>query len=95
MRMLPMDAYRSNGTWFLQFDLPGVDPKDVELTVERNLLTVKAVRRGPQAEGIDVLAAERPRGTFVRRLQLGDRLDTDRLEALSESSESAESELAA
>jgi HSP20 family protein len=81
MRMLPMDAYRSDGTWYVQFDLPGVDPKDVDLTVERNLLTLRAVRRAPQPEGADVVAAERPRGTYVRRLRLGEALDSSRVEA--------------
>ncbi len=49
--------------------------------VERNILTASAERRVQRAEGDQVLAEERPRGTFLRRVLLGDTLDTTKLEA--------------
>ena len=45
------------------------------------MLTVRAERRRPTGEQIELVAAERPMGTFTRQLFLGDTLDTDRLEA--------------
>jgi len=78
---VPMDAVRHGDQVFISFDLPGVDPDGVELTVERNVLTVAAERRAQRAEGDQVLAEERPRGTFLRRVLLGDTLDTTKLEA--------------
>ena len=63
------------------FDLPGVDPNSIELTVERNALTVKAERSWHTVEGDEVIASERPVGTFSRQLMLGDSLDTDHIEA--------------
>ena len=78
---MPMDAVRHGDQVFVNFDLPGVDPDSIDLTVERDTLTVTAVRRFERAEDDEVLANERPQGTFTRRLLLGDSLDTSRLEA--------------
>jgi HSP20 family protein len=80
---MPVDAYRKDDWFYLHFDLPGVKPDDIELTVERNVLTVRAQRRGAtqDAEDIDLVASERPQGSFSRQLFLGDTLDTDKLEA--------------
>ena len=78
---MAMDAMRHGDQVFVTFDLPGVDPDAIDLTVERDTLTVTAVRRFERAEDDEVLANERPQGTFTRRLLLGDSLDASRLEA--------------
>jgi HSP20 family protein len=78
---VPMDAVRHGDRVFVNFDLPGVDPDSIDLTVERDVLTLKATRRFERAEGDEVLANERPQGTYTRRVFLGDSLDTGRLEA--------------
>lgn len=77
---MPMDAWREDDTFVVQFDLPGVDPGAIDLDVERNVVTVRAERPTREDTG-DLIAAERPRGTFSRQLVLGDNLDTDRIEA--------------
>jgi HSP20 family protein len=79
--VMPMDAVRHGDRVFVNFDLPGVDPETVDLTVERDVLTVAATRRFEKSEGDEVLANERPQGTFTRRVLLGESLDTSRLEA--------------
>lgn len=77
-----MDAYRKGDQFIVHFDLPGVRSDDIELTVERNVLTVKAERRGPQPDSdVEIVATERPQGSISRQLFLGDTLDTDNLEA--------------
>ncbi len=78
---VPVDAYRRGDSVVVNFDLPGVDPGSIELTVERNVLTVKADRPGSHEKDDEVLVAERPAGGFTRRLFLGRSLDTDRVEA--------------
>src|ERR687890_1687793 len=79
--VMNVDAER-DGDWFnVYFDLPGVDPDSIELTVERNVLSVKAERRRQQRDGVETVISERPMGTFTRQLFLGDTLDTDKLEA--------------
>jgi len=78
---MAMDAYRSGHDFFVRFDLPGVAPGDLEVTVERNVLTVSAHRPRTHDDSGDVLVAERPHGTFTRRLFLDESLDTDHIEA--------------
>jgi HSP20 family protein len=79
---VPMDAVRRGETVYVYLDLPGVDPESIDLEVERNVLTVKAERHWERQDGDQVLAGERRQGTFVRRLLLGDTLDTERMQAV-------------
>jgi HSP20 family protein len=76
----PMDAYRVGDEFRVHFDMPGVDAATIELTVEKNVLTVSAERRWG-FEGVDVVAAERPQGKFARTLFLGESLDTEHIDA--------------
>jgi HSP20 family protein len=76
-----MDAYRHGDSFLVHFDLPGVDPPSIELTVEKNVLTVRAERTSQRAEDDEVVVAERPQGTFSRQVFLGEGLDPDRIEA--------------
>lgn len=77
----PVDAYREDDHYVVEFDLPGVDPESIELTVERNVLTVKAQREVQRAKAKDVVVAERFAGTFQRSLYLGSELDPSRVSA--------------
>ena len=79
--VLAMDAYREGDHLVVHFDLPGVDPASIDLTVERNVLTVKAERAWQPKEGQEVVTSERAQGTFSRQLFLGETLDTDRISA--------------
>lgn len=78
---MPMDAYRMGDHFVAHFDLPGVDPGSIDLSVEGNTLTVSAERSVPQLENAEWAIAERPFGSYTRQLVLGRSLDTDRLEA--------------
>jgi HSP20 family protein len=77
----PMDAYRHGEEFVVEFDLPGVDPSSIDLTVEQNVLTVTASRKRQFAQGDEVLVAERPEGEFRRQLFLGEQLDTENIRA--------------
>jgi len=79
--VMPMDAYRNGDHVTVHFDLPGVDPGSIDLTVEKNVLNVSATRQWQRGEGTEVVASERPQGSFTRQLFLGDSLDTERIEA--------------
>ena len=78
---MPMDAWREGDEFVVELDLPGVDPATIELDVERNVLTVAAERKSRLDDDKEVVAAERPVGTFSRQLVLGDTLDTDKVTA--------------
>ena len=79
--IMPMDAYEHDDVYTLRFDLPGVDPDDVDLTVEGNMLTVTAERASEGIEGVTWLLRERPAGTHRRDVRLGERLDTGNVKA--------------
>jgi HSP20 family protein len=78
---MPLDAYREGDKFIVQFDLPGVSTESIDLTVERNVLTVHASRSRNHDDSVEMLVAERPQGMFSRQLFLGDTLDTDHIEA--------------
>ncbi|MDA8312729.1 MAG: Hsp20/alpha crystallin family protein [Actinomycetota bacterium] len=79
---MPMDAFRKGDVFLVQIDLPGVQSEAIEVTVEDNVLTVKAERPSPETnEGVETLVAERPFGSFSRQMFLGDNLDVDRIQA--------------
>lgn len=78
---MPMDAYREGDRVVVNFDLPGVDSDSIDLTVEKNVLSVSVERQSTLPKSAEVLANERPQGTFSRQLILGENLDADRVDA--------------
>jgi HSP20 family protein len=78
---MPMDAYRLGEEFYVHFDLPGIDPDSIDLTVEQNVLTVKAERAPLGTDGAEFLVTERQSGSFTRQLFLGETLDPDHIEA--------------
>src|ERR1700753_468349 len=78
---MPMDGVRRDGEIALRFDLPGVDPASIDVTVDRGVLTVTATRDEQYAEGDKLFIRERITGTFTRRVYLSDDLDTTAVEA--------------
>jgi HSP20 family protein len=80
-RPIPMSAVRRDDQVVAYFDLPGVSPEDVDITVERNVVTIRAERRPAYQEGDEVIVNERPYGVFTRQVFLGDSLDLDKMSA--------------
>lgn len=80
-RSMPMTARRRGDTFLVELDMPGVSMDDVELTVERNVVSIRARRSGDREEGDEVIVDERPYGEYSRQLFLGDNLDPDGLTA--------------
>lgn len=78
---MPADAYRKDDRFYLHVDLPGIDPDSIDVTVEKNTLTVGAERRWETSHDDQVLLNERVSGNFSRQFFLGESLDTDAIEA--------------
>jgi HSP20 family protein len=78
---MPLDAFEKEGVYTLRFDLPGVDPNAIDLTVEGNALTVTAERPLEKTEGVTWMLRERPAGTHRREVRLGERLDSTKVDA--------------
>lgn len=79
--IMPMDAYEKDGSYTLRFDLPDVDPDDVDLMVENNTLTVTANRRNEDTDDVNWLLRERPTGSHSRQVRLSEALDTGKVDA--------------
>lgn len=80
-RWMPMDLYRSGDHYVVNVDLPGVDPGSIDLNVDGNTLTVRAERSVKGDDGAQWIAQERPAGSFMRQLSLGEGLDVSKIHA--------------
>ncbi|MBG0813448.1 Hsp20/alpha crystallin family protein [Planomonospora sp. ID82291] len=78
---MPLDGVRRKDDVLLTFDLPGVDPDSIEVTVDRGVLTVSASREEEYGEDDRLFVRERPMGTFTRRVYLSEHLDGEKIDA--------------
>lgn len=78
---MAMDAYRRGSDVWVHVDLPGVNADQVDINVERGVLTITAERSWPREDGDQLYLNERPTGAFRRQVHLGDSLDVDGIEA--------------
>src|SRR5688572_354032 len=78
---MPIDIARGAEGYVVQADLPGVKPDSIDLSVEGNVLTIRAERAGSQLDDMELLASERPVGTFIRQLTVGEGFDMERIHA--------------
>jgi len=63
-------------------DLPGLNPEDVEVTVEQGVLNIRGERKFEEAaEGETFHRVERLYGVFERSFTLPNSIDTDKIEA--------------
>ena len=79
--VMPLDGVRRDGDVLLRFDVPGIDPDSIEVTVDRGVLTVSVKRQEERTENDKFFVRERSMGTFTRRLYLSKNLNADAVEA--------------
>lgn len=79
----PLVDIREEPERFVLFaDIPGVDPQDIEVQMDRGLLTIKGERRVEMGENSGRFSRiERMHGTFHRRFALPDSADPDGIQA--------------
>ncbi|WP_055479277.1 Hsp20/alpha crystallin family protein [Sphaerimonospora mesophila] len=79
--VMPMDGIRRADEVVLRFDLPGIDPASIEVTVDRGVLSVGARREEELADDDRLFVRERVTGQFMRRVYLSEYLDSERIQA--------------
>ncbi|MGW4643581.1 Hsp20/alpha crystallin family protein [Sphaerisporangium sp. NPDC004334] len=79
--VMPLDGIRRKDDVLLRFDLPGIDPDSIEVTVDRGVLSVSAGRAEELSEDDRPFVRERPMGTFTRRVYLSEHLDSEAVDA--------------
>ncbi len=77
-----VDIREEKDRFVVTADIPGVEPKDIEITMEQGILSVKGERKvetEEEREGYHRI--ERARGTFYRRFSLPDSADASSIKA--------------
>jgi HSP20 family protein len=76
------DIYESDNELIVNLDLPGVDPKTVDLRVENNVLTIRGERKFQEKDNKENYhRVERLYGTFARSFALSTSVDPDKIRA--------------
>lgn len=79
---VPTEIFHAGDKLVIRMDLPGVDPNDVEVTVQDNNLLVNGTRRFPyEADKVRFVRRGTFYGDFTQRVALGRGLDTNRISA--------------
>jgi len=78
---MPLDIVRHEGDVTLRLDVPGIDPEQLEVTVDRGILTISGKRQEERTENDKFFVRERSMGTFTRRLRLPETLNAEAVEA--------------
>jgi HSP20 family protein len=77
-----VDIYEQDGNIVLKAELPGVDPKEVDIRVENNTLTLRGERKlDHEVKRDNFHRIERAYGAFSRSFTLPNVVDTDKIKA--------------
>ena len=83
---IPLDIVRDGDKVTVQASLPGVQPDDIDVTIEGGVLTIKADTKVPELKNDEeredggYVVRERRSGSFHRSLRLPEHVDTDKVE---------------
>lgn len=76
----PVNVYGDNESYIVHAEVPGVDPKTLEVDVTGDTLSIRGERREPElGKGASYHRCERSFGTFRRSLTLPDRVDSSKV----------------
>lgn len=80
----PVDIREEDQRFVIAADIPGVNPDDIEVTLENNVLTLRGERDElSDNETSSVRRYERRQGKFLRRFTLPDTVDAETVTARS------------
>ena len=75
------DIYETEKEIIVLADVPGANEKTVDITLEKNVLTINALVEPAIPSGFDVAYAEYEEGDYQRSFRLSDEIDRDKIEA--------------
>ena len=77
-----VDIYEHEGNIVLKAEIPGIDPKEVDVRVENNVLTLRGERKiDTEVKRESYHRVERAYGTFSRSFTLPNVVDTEKIKA--------------
>lgn len=78
-----VDIKEEDNRFAIFADIPGVDPKDIEITMEKGILSIKGERKAETTgENGKLTRIERSQGVFYRRFALPDSADAEGIKAV-------------
>lgn len=79
---LTVDVYRQEHTIFVVSTVAGVNPEDLDISIENNVLSIKGLRKRPyNQEKSNTLLEECFWGEFYRELTINENVDVDNIKA--------------
>ena len=75
------DIYETDNEIIVLADIPGANEKKVDITLEKNILSISATIEPVRTNGYELTYAEYEEGDFQRSFRLSDEIDRDRIEA--------------
>lgn len=82
MSTLPLDIFEREGKLMLKASVPGIDPNDLEIQIENNVLTIRGETRHEEESKEDkVYRREVSYGSFSRSVRLPEGLNLDAVDA--------------
>jgi HSP20 family protein len=79
---LPVDITEHDGALYIRASAPGVEPSELNISVEKNVLTIRGeTRQGTTGENEKVYRREVSYGAFARSIRLPEGLDLEQVDA--------------
>ena len=75
------DIYENEDEIIVVVDVPGADEEAIDITLEKNILTINAYVEPEIIEGYSPLVAEYESGDYQRSFKLSDEVDREKIEA--------------
>ena len=75
------DIYETESEIIVIADVPGASEKTVDITLEKNVLSITAYVEPAIPNGLDIAYAEYEEGDYQRSFRLSDEIDRDKIEA--------------
>lgn len=76
-----VDIYETDDVVVLLTDMPGVSEEDVDITLEKNVLTISGYVGDVEREGYGLAYREYGEGNYERTFALSDEVDRNKIEA--------------
>ena len=77
----PANLYETDAAYWVELPLPGVRPEDVEVTVQENMLSLKAKRAWQTPENAKTIWQGFSQGEWTRQFTLPGEVDSSKVEA--------------
>ncbi|MDZ7843615.1 MAG: Hsp20/alpha crystallin family protein [Anaerolineales bacterium] len=75
------DIFETDDAYLIKLDMPGVDENKIDITLEKNTLTINGYSNVERPEGYSLAAAEYRIGDYERSFRLTDKINQEDIEA--------------